>query len=93
MGSNGALETDPAHAWKQDSIEERSFGAALICIEGHYNQAPVMGPLTISKVMSVVSKTLEKTHTFKDVRYVACPCDLESPRLMFGPVERFFPGI
>lgn len=84
MGSHGGLETDPVHAWRQDSIEERSFGAALICIEGHYTQAPVMGPLTISKVMSVVSKTLEKTHTFKDVRYVPVPAWVGAPRLIIA---------
>jgi palmitoyltransferase len=70
MSSNVGLDVDPAHAWKKDSIEERSFAAGLICLEGHYMQSPVMGPLSIAKVMAIVSKTLEKTHTFKDVRYV-----------------------
>ncbi|KAI1880761.1 hypothetical protein JX265_001001 [Neoarthrinium moseri] len=70
MAGNGGLDTDPPHAWREDSIEERSFGAGLICLEGHYMQAPVMGSQTITKVMSVISKTLEKTHTFKDVREV-----------------------
>ena len=65
-------EIDPVHIWKNDSIEERIFSAALICLEGHYMQAPIMGPQSIAKVMSIVSKTLEKTHTFKDVRYVIC---------------------
>lgn len=73
MASNGEFDPDPPHAWKEDSIEERSFGAGLICLEGHYTQSPVMGPLSIAKVMSIVSKTLEKTHTFKDVRYVVFP--------------------
>ncbi|KAK9771585.1 hypothetical protein SCAR479_11789 [Seiridium cardinale] len=68
MTSNGEFDTDPPHAWRMDSIEERSFGAGLICLEGHYTQSPVMGPLSIAKVMGIVSKTLEKTHTFKDVR-------------------------
>lgn len=54
--------------WKNDTIEERIFSASLICLEGHYNQSPVMGPQSIAKVTSIVSKTLEKTHTFKDVR-------------------------
>lgn len=70
MASTGGLDTDPVHVWRNDSIEERIFGAALICLEGHYMQSPVMGPQSISKVMGIVSKTLEKTHTFKDVRYV-----------------------
>lgn len=69
MASDGDLDSDPSHAWRKDSIEERSFGAGLICLEGHYTQSPVMGPLSIARVMTIVSKTLEKTHTFKDVRY------------------------
>lgn len=54
--------------WKQDSIEERGFAAALICLEGHYQQSPAMGPQSVARVMSIISKTLEKTHTNKDVR-------------------------
>ncbi|KAI0102990.1 hypothetical protein GGR51DRAFT_525279 [Nemania sp. FL0031] len=65
-----ALDTDPPHMWKQDSIEERGFAAALVCLEGHYQQSPVMGPQSIAKVMSLITKTLEKTHTYKDVREV-----------------------
>ncbi|KAI1770390.1 hypothetical protein F4818DRAFT_450459 [Hypoxylon cercidicola] len=56
--------------WVNDSIEERIFCAALICLEGHYNQSPAMGPQSIGKATGIVSKTLEKTHTFKDVREV-----------------------
>ncbi|KAH6647654.1 hypothetical protein BKA67DRAFT_578159 [Truncatella angustata] len=70
MASSGEIDTDPPHAWRKDSIEERSFGAGLICLEGHYTQSPVMGPLSIAKVMGIISKTLEKTHTFKDVREI-----------------------
>jgi len=51
-----------------ESIEERSFSAALICLEGHYTDSPAMGPLTTAKVVSMVSRTLDKTHGFKDVR-------------------------
>lgn len=68
MASPVALDTDPPHMWKQDSIEERGFAAALICLEGHYQQSPVMGPQSVAKVMSLITKTLEKTHTFKEVR-------------------------
>jgi hypothetical protein len=68
MASPARLDTDPAHLWKNDSIEERGFAAALVCLEGHYMQSPVMGPQSIAKVMSIISRTLEKTHTYKDVR-------------------------
>lgn len=51
-----------------ETIEERCFSAALICLEGHYTDSPPMGPLTSAKVTSMISRTLEKTHTFKEVR-------------------------
>ncbi|KAI2633452.1 hypothetical protein GGS21DRAFT_135754 [Xylaria nigripes] len=70
MASPARLDTDPPHMWKQDSIEERAFAAGLISLEGHYQQSPTMGPQSIAKVMSIISKTLEKTHTYKDVREV-----------------------
>ncbi|KAJ0284653.1 hypothetical protein COL940_003974 [Colletotrichum noveboracense] len=50
-----------------ESIEERCFSAALICLEGHYT-IPPMGPQTAARVSSMIAKTLEKTHTFKHVR-------------------------
>ncbi|KAH8165837.1 hypothetical protein CIB48_g2405 [Xylaria polymorpha] len=70
MATPARLDTDPPHMWKHDSIEERGFAAALICLEGHYQQSPVMGPLSMTRIMSIVSKTLEKTHTYKDVREI-----------------------
>jgi hypothetical protein len=51
-----------------ESIEERCFSAALICLEGHYTDSPPMGPLTSAKVGTMISRTLEKTHTSKEVR-------------------------
>lgn len=51
-----------------ESIEERCFAAALICLEGHYTDSPAMGPQTNAKVVSMVSRTLEKTHASKEVR-------------------------
>ncbi|KAF6843055.1 essential cytoplasmic protein [Colletotrichum musicola] len=50
-----------------ETIEERCFSAALICLEGHYT-IPPMGPQTATRVSSMIAKTLEKTHTFKHVR-------------------------
>lgn len=52
-----------------ETIEERCFSAALICLEGHFTQSPPMGPQTAMKVNSIVSKTLEKTHTIRQARY------------------------
>ncbi|KAG5956271.1 hypothetical protein E4U57_002755 [Claviceps arundinis] len=51
-----------------ESIEERCFSAALICLEGHFTRSPPMGPLTAARVSSMVSKTLEKTHTLRTCR-------------------------
>ncbi|KAI1325066.1 hypothetical protein F5Y16DRAFT_281442 [Xylariaceae sp. FL0255] len=65
-----SLDVDPAHLWKDDSIEERAFAAALICLEGHFIQSPTMGTQTMTKIISIVTRTLEKTHTYKDVREV-----------------------
>lgn len=55
-------------ASSNESIEERCFAAALICLEGHYTDSPAMGPQTNAKVVSMVSRTLEKTHASKEVR-------------------------
>ncbi|KAI0169230.1 hypothetical protein GGR52DRAFT_554259 [Hypoxylon sp. FL1284] len=68
--SKSSTPTEGAKMWENDSIEERIFCAALVCLEGHYTQSPVMGPQTVSKSTGIVTKTLEKTHTFKDVREV-----------------------
>ena len=51
-----------------ESIEERCFAAALICLEAHYDSSPPMGPQTNAKVVAMVSRTLEKTHASKEVR-------------------------
>lgn len=51
-----------------ESIEERCFSAALICLEGHFTQSPPMGPQTATRVNSMISKTLEKTHTLRTAR-------------------------
>ncbi|PHH82247.1 hypothetical protein CDD82_6566 [Ophiocordyceps australis] len=51
-----------------ETIEERCFSAALIILEGHFTQSPPMGPLTGARVNSLVSKTLEKTHTLRPAR-------------------------
>ncbi len=51
------------------STEEVCFTAALICLEGHYSDRPPMaGPKTRTKVSDMLTKTLEKTHTKKEVR-------------------------
>lgn len=51
-----------------ETIEERVFSAALICLEGHFTHSPPMGPKTAARVTSMISKTLEKTHTLRRAR-------------------------
>ncbi|KUI62197.1 hypothetical protein VP1G_09339 [Cytospora mali] len=67
-----ADELDPdvrtQRSTSNESIEERCFAAALICLEAHYDNSPPMGPQTNAKVISMVSRTLEKTHASKEVR-------------------------
>lgn len=58
----------PVGSGYDETIEERCFSAALICLEGHYTQSPPMGPLTTAKVQGMIAKTLEKTHTFRKAR-------------------------
>lgn len=67
LDANTLHHTRPASS---ESIEERCFAAALICLEAHYDNSPPMGPQTNAKVVSMVSRTLEKTHASKEVRYV-----------------------
>ena len=68
MASPGKQNAESPSAWRKDSIEERAFGAGLICLEGHYLGMPTMGPLSMNKVINVITRTMEKTHTLKDVR-------------------------
>lgn len=51
-----------------ETIEERCFSAALVCLDGHFKHAPPMGPKTAARVSSMISKTLEKTHTLRKAR-------------------------
>lgn len=51
-----------------ETIEERCFSAALICLEGHFTELPPMGPQTAARVNSMITKTLEKTHTIRKAR-------------------------
>lgn len=59
---------DMAAEGSGETIEERVFSAALICLEGHFTQSPPMGHMTAARVAVMISKTLEKTHTLRRVR-------------------------
>ncbi|KAH6992184.1 hypothetical protein EDB82DRAFT_428485 [Fusarium venenatum] len=69
LSDNETLLIEPQEDGQHDeTIEERCFSAALICLEGHFTQSPPMGPHTAAKVSSMINKTLEKTHTFRKTR-------------------------
>lgn len=52
------------------SIEELCFTSAMSCFEGWLKLDPAIGPRTMAYVTKFISRTLEKTHNLKDVRYV-----------------------
>jgi hypothetical protein len=51
------------------SIEELCFTSAMSCFEGWLKLDPAIGPRTMAYVTKFISRTLEKTHNLKDVRY------------------------
>lgn len=53
------------------TIEELCFTSALSCFEGYLKLDSGIGPKTMAYVIKLVTRTLEKTHHLKDVRYVA----------------------
>jgi hypothetical protein len=67
--ASGEAQPAGSPADSNETIEERCFSAALICLDGHFKQSPPMGPLTTAKVNSLIAKTLEKTHTCRKSRY------------------------
>jgi palmitoyltransferase len=52
------------------SIEELCFTSSMSCFEGWLKLDPAIGPRTMAYVTKFISRTLEKTHNLKDVRYV-----------------------
>jgi len=52
------------------TIEELCFTSALSCFEGYLKLDSGIGPKTMAHVTKLVTRTLEKTHHLKDVRYV-----------------------
>ncbi|KAF5234336.1 hypothetical protein FANTH_12169 [Fusarium anthophilum] len=68
LSDNANLLSEAHENGPDETIEERCFAAALVCLEGHYTQSPPMGPQTAAKVSSMITKTLEKTHTIRRAR-------------------------
>lgn len=59
------------------TVEELCFASAMSCFEGWLKMDPAIGPRTMSYVTKFISRTLEKTHNLKEVRY-GNPCLLRS---------------
>ncbi|KKA30275.1 hypothetical protein TD95_004389, partial [Thielaviopsis punctulata] len=54
---------ESSHYVCDETIEERYFGAGLICIEAHFREAPLMGPKTTARIKTLVDSTLDKTQS------------------------------
>ena len=55
------------------SVEELCFTSSMSCFEGWLKLDPAIGPRTMTYVTKFISRTLEKTHSLKDVRCRAPP--------------------
>jgi hypothetical protein len=81
------------------SIEERCFQFALICLEIRYDSTiPAFAlkaiPLTMVEVKKMIATTLEKSLHKPDVRYtrISCPITiLEDKQNLHGSTERNWP--
>ena len=51
------------------TIEERTFGAALIMLEAHFEKARGVGYKTMAEVKKMVAQTLDRSLNKADVRY------------------------
>ena len=53
------------------SIEERNFQGALICLGGHFENPPGFGDRTMAECRAMVKSALDASLNRTDVRYVA----------------------
>jgi hypothetical protein len=70
------------------SIEELCFTSVMSCFEGWLKLDPAIGPRTMAYVTKFISRTLEKTHNLKDVRWAPPRVPFPS-RLPLTPVGAF----
>ena len=68
MAAPKALSGARDVAQRSRSVEETCLVSAMICLEGHFTRHPPTGPLTMEYVTAFVSRTLDKTHSAKEVR-------------------------
>lgn len=55
------------------SIEERCFQAALVCLELHFDVDSGLGPKTMPEVKKMIAQTLDMSLNKADVRFVYYP--------------------
>lgn len=55
------------------SIEERHFQGALVCLEGHFEKLPGFGDKTMAECRAMVKSALEASLNKADVRFVSHP--------------------
>jgi len=53
------------------TVEELCFTSAMSCFEGWLKLDPAIGLRTMKYVTQFITKTLEKSHNLKEVRYVS----------------------
>lgn len=58
------------------TIEERHFQGALICLDGHFEKLPGFGDKTMAECRAMVQSALNASLNKADVRYVKhiCAC-------------------
>jgi len=53
----------------EQSIEERSFQATLVCLELHFAVDSGLGPKTMPEVKKMIARTLDMSLNRADVRF------------------------
>ena len=53
------------------TIEERHFQGALICLDGHFEKLPGFGDKTMAECRAMVKSALDASLNKADVRYAA----------------------
>jgi palmitoyltransferase len=64
------------------TVEERSFQTALICLEQHFEKKAGLGPKTMPEVKTMVKTALDQSLNKADVRYEVLGSPLFLPKIL-----------
>lgn len=56
------------HRRRNITVEELCFTSAMNLLEAYFQHDPAVGPRTMPYITKFITKTLEKTHSLKEVR-------------------------